>query len=33
VSRRLELTPPGALVVPPELIGRVVVIRRAAPPA
>jgi G3E family GTPase len=31
VSRRLELTPPGALVVPPELVGRVVVIRRAAP--
>jgi G3E family GTPase len=29
VGRRLELVPPGELVVAPELIGRVVVIRRA----
>ncbi len=28
VGRRLELTPPGDLLVPPDLIGRVVVIRR-----
>ncbi len=29
VGRRLELVPPGELVVPPELVGRVVVIRRS----
>lgn len=29
VGRRLELTPPGELVVAPDLVGRVVIIRRA----